>query len=221
MKRTKAAQTIEDRERERVTWLLDLLHIDLAALRPGELLDWRNEVFPKLHGVNLSTVTVFDPAELRALGRVADGDPNGVIAAARELMSNIQGQLRAGVDELHRTGKWQPFTAARPAPGWSLERQEDGAIRRVYTGTWSTVTLASAVDLLVAWWPQLRRCEYKPCSALFLPKEGRQRFHDPKCSGLARWHRLPKPKRDYTKDEQRRAQREYDKKHRRLGKGKK
>jgi hypothetical protein len=38
--------------------------------------------------------------------------------------------------------------------------------------------MASAVDLFVRWWPQLRRYEHEPCRAWFLPTHGRQRYHD-------------------------------------------
>jgi hypothetical protein len=58
--------------------------------------------------------------------------------------------------------------------------------------------LASAVDLLVAFWPRIERCAYKPCGLLFRQTHGRQHYHDPKCSKLERWYRLQK--RDYKQE---------------------
>ena len=190
----------ERSDRECILWLLEFLRCDVTVLRPGELLDLRNDVFPYLHYENLATVTVFDAHELRALGPVpprrAKMDSHQVIEAARDLMSGLQGQLRAGVDVLQHGGAWQPFPLKRPAPHWSLERRADGTVRRSYLGAWTTITLASAVDLFVRWWPQLRRCEHTPCRAWFLPTHGRQRYHDARCAAKARYQRF-KPTRDY------------------------
>jgi hypothetical protein len=172
----------------------------VAALRPGELLDLRNDVFPYLHYGDQATVTVFDANELRALGPVAPRRPNEdshqVIAAARNLMAGIQSQLRSGIDTLQDVGVWQPFGLQGPAPPWSLDRLADGSVRRTYLGAWRTITLASAADLFVRWWPQLRRCEHEACHVWFLPEHGRQRFHDAACAARARYQRF-KLTRDY------------------------
>ena len=193
--------------RERILWLLEFLQCDVAALRPGELLDLRNEVFPYLHCTDLATLTIFDADELRALGPVppqrADVTSQQVIVAARRLMAGLQDQLRAGVDALQRAGAWQPFERERPAPHWSLERRSDGTVRRTYMGDWNTITLASAADLFVRWWLQLRRCEHEPCRAWFLPTHGRQRYHNARCAGEARYQRF-KPTRNYKNEYSRR-----------------
>jgi hypothetical protein len=197
----------ERSDRERIVWLLAFLRRDVAALRPGELLALRNDVFPYLHCADLATLTVLDADELRALGPVpprrADVNSQQVIAAARHLMAGLQDQLRAGVDALQQAGAWQPFARERPAPHWSLERRADGTVRRAYMGAWSTITLASAADLFVRWWSQLRRCEHEPCRAWFLPTHGRQRYHNPRCSGEARYQRF-KPTRNYKNEYARR-----------------
>lgn len=205
--RAAAPAVPEHSDRERILWLLEFLRHDIAALRPGELLDLRNEVFPYLHCGDLATVTVFDAAELRALGPVpprrADVDSYQVIAAARDLMAGLQGQLRVGIDALQQAGLWQPFGLKRPAPHWSLEKRADGTVRRSYMGAWNTITLASAVDLFVRWWPQLRRCDRERCRVWFLPTHGRQRYHDARCAGKARYQRF-KPTRDYKTEYSRR-----------------
>ena len=124
-------------DRECIRWLLEFLRCDLAALRPHELLALRNEVFPYLHGESRATLTVFDEDELLALGRVPSKQPGvesrQVIAAARELMGGVQHDLWAGVNAL-QAGMWQPFGLQGPAPPWSFERGDDGAIVRAYMG---------------------------------------------------------------------------------------
>lgn len=203
-----AELTAPDRsDRERILWLLGFLRRDLAALRPGELLDLRNDVFPYLHSGDFATLTDFDADELRALGPIPPRHSNDasrkIIGAVRDLMAGLQGQLRAGIDTLLETGAWQPFRLDRPAPHWSLERCPDGSIRRSYMGRWSTITIASAADLVVRWWPQLRRCHNATCRAWFLPRHGRQQYHDTRCSNETRYQRF-KPTRDYKTEYSRR-----------------
>ena len=190
----------EGSDRERLLWLLEFLRRDIATLRPGELLDLRNDVFPYLHEATLATLTVHERALKPA--RAEHSDP--IVGLARDLLARVQRELRAGVDALQQTGSWQPFglTPDRPGPQWSLEKRPDGTVVRAYLGDWKTITLAAATDLLAQWWSELRRCAYAPCSVLFLPEEGRQIYHDKKCSALARWHRLPP--RDHQKEKERR-----------------
>ena len=125
-------------DRECIRWLLEFLRCDLAALRPGELLALRNEVFPYLHYKSRATLTVFDEDELLALGPVPPRRPGvdsrHVIAAAREFMGGVQDDLRAGVNAL-QAGMWQPFGLQGPAPSWSFERGDDG---RSCVPTWGT-----------------------------------------------------------------------------------
>ena len=51
-------------DRECIRWLLEFLRCDLAALRPGELLALRNEVFPYLLYKSRATLTDIDKDEL-------------------------------------------------------------------------------------------------------------------------------------------------------------
>lgn len=192
-------------DRERILWLLEFLRLDPAVLKPGRLLDLRNDVFAYLHEATLATVTVHDDPDLRALkpARAVEADP--IVILARHLMARVRRDLRTGVEALEKTGSWQPFglTPDRPAPRWSLERRADGTVYRAYCGDWKTITLGSAAELLAQRWPELRRCAYAPCGVLFLPNEGRQKYHDPKRSALARWHRLPP--RNHQKEKERRV----------------
>ena len=128
-------QTYSDREC--IRWLLEFLRCDLAALRPGELLALRNEVFPYLLYKSRATLTVIDKDELLAHGPVPPRRPGvdarHVIAAAREFMGGLQDDLRAGVNAL-QAGMWHPFGLQGPAPSWSFKRGDDGAIVRAYMG---------------------------------------------------------------------------------------
>ena len=190
-------QTYSDREC--MLWLLEFLRCDLAALRPRDLLVLRNEIFPYLHYKSRATLTIVHEDELLAHGPVPPRRPGvdarHVIAAARKYMGGVQDELRAGVNAL-QAGMWYPFGLQGPAPPWSFERGDDGAIVRAYMGGWRTITIASAADLLVRWWPELRRCKHEPCGTWFLPTHGRQCYHDARCASAARYQRF-KPTRNY------------------------
>ena len=111
-------------DRECIRWLLEFLRCDLAALRPGELLALRNEVFPYLLYKSRATLTVIHEDELLAHGPVPPRRPGvdarHVIAAAREFMGGVQDELRAGVNAL-QASMWHPFGLQGPAPSWSFE----------------------------------------------------------------------------------------------------
>lgn len=190
--------------KDQILWLLEFLREDLSRMKAGKLLDLRNEVFANLHEATRATMLADDPdhAALRP-AHAEESDP--VVALARELMSGVQRELKAGVESLERSGSWWPFGIEPnlPAPRWSLERRSDGSVFRAYIGTWRTITIASASDLFAQWWPELRFCAYDQCRALFLPEEPRQKYHVPKCSADARWRRLPK--RDLQKEKERKA----------------
>ena len=124
-------------DRECMLWLLEFLRCDLAALRPHELLVLRNEAFPYLHYKSRATVTIVHEDELLAHGplppRRPGVDARHVIAAAREFMGGVQDELRTGVNAL-QASMWHPFGLQGPAPPWSFERGDDGAIVRAYMG---------------------------------------------------------------------------------------
>ncbi len=96
-----------------------------------------------------------------------------------------------------------PVRSSGTSPRWSLERRPDGTFQRAYMGAWNTITVASAADLLMRWWSQLRQCQHESCRAWFLPTHGRQRYHTARCSAEARYQRF-KPKRNYKNEYARR-----------------
>ena len=114
----------------------------------------------------------------------------------RELMGGVQHDLWAGVNAL-QAGMWQTLWPGRDRRRRGpFERGDDEAIVRIYLGNWRTITVASAADVLVRWWPELRRCKHEPCGVWFLPTHGRQWYHDARCASTARYQRF-KPTRDY------------------------
>jgi len=193
-------------DRDCIAWLLAFLQRDIAGLPPRELLALRNQVFHYLHEEQLATLTDPTDDELYSLGPVPPRQPDRtseqVIAAACQLITALQNELRAGLQALE-AGAWHPFVHQGPAPRWSLERRGDGTIQRAYMGSWHTITLASAADLLGRWWSQLRRCEYESCRAWFLPNHGKRRHHSLRCATRARYQRF-KPKRNYKNEYARR-----------------
>ena len=197
--------------RKRTQWLLDFLRRDMKALSPGELLDLRLEVYRFAVGVPLR-------ASL-------DGDPHWPADdedySARDILGRLQSSIASGIEALQDGRRWLPFglaareladykrryghtlkvsdsMAPKTRPVWIVEPCDDGTIRRCYSAGIDTSFLLAAVDLLIQSWPQLRNCKHGGCGVLFLPRHGRQRYHQPACSNRARQAKhAPKQKRDY------------------------
>jgi hypothetical protein len=183
---------------ERIDWLLTFLQRDLTTLRAGERIDLKEDMVRLLHfrdpSVDLASVEPPDGYAFEQAKRKGAPDLPWPDALVRE----VQAKIRAGVEHLEAGRIWQPFDVAL-TPIFRVEG--DKTIARSYRGTYLAIMLASAVDLLVQWWPHLQRCAYKPCGLLFRQTHGRQHYHDPKCSKLERWHRLSaKAKRDYKQE---------------------
>lgn len=210
-------QSDESAERERVLWLLRLLRADLEGLRFGELVDMRDDAlsFPDPvpapdmrdvlrrieEGDQYWAHVTFDPPLLKAGGR------DEVEAAAQGLLAPLQKEVLRGISLLDEGQPWPVFSDQWPAPQWVVEARGQGSPYRRFSGTFQAVFLATATDLLVRWWPELRRCKYEKCRALFLPAHGRQRYHDPSCSAAKRQKRY-QPKRDYAAEYERRKRKE-------------
>ena len=185
-------------DRECIRWLLEFLRCDLAALRPRELLVLRNEVFPYLHDKSRAAVTSSRGRVACARARLTETTWRGVLASHRcRPRAHGRGTGRtSGRRQRTAGGMWHPFGRQGPAPAWSFKRGDDGAIVRIYLGKWRPITVASAADVLVRWWPELRRCKHEPCATWFLPTHGRQWYHDARCASAARYQRF-KPTRNY------------------------
>ena len=180
-------------EPERIRWLLAFLQRDLTSLRPGERIDLADDMARLLWLRDPALVDRPDAPDPYAHAlAILRGAPD--VPWPTALVSNIYATLNAGVALLEVGRSWEPFTPTAvdgvlPQPDALLPIftvQPDGTIARRYHGSYHAVMLASAVDLLVASWPLLRRCELTTCRRWFLPDHGRQRFHDPKCANLAR-----------------------------------
>ncbi len=179
--------------RERAEWVLEFLRRDVGDLSPGEVIDLRDDIIRFRHGtIEVESFDLdelhalfpwdFKPAQQEGVEKSATSDPSRpVIAATRELATGLQVRLREGVAALEADGRWEPFATNKPAPHWSIHLRSDGTFERRYTGRQATVFLASAVDCLLEWWPELRRCKHEACNALFLPRHGRQRYHASSC----------------------------------------
>jgi hypothetical protein len=213
---TKRSRTPD--ERERLRWLLDFLQRDVTTLRTGERLDLADDMDRLLWLRDPAVVEAPDAPDAYAhdLAKLR-GAPD--VSWPTALVSDVHAKINAGVARLEAGRSWEPFTpvavdGAVPKPDALLPIftvQADKTIARRYHGTYGAVMLASAVDLLVAAWPLIRRCELATCRRWFLPEHGRQRFHDPKCANLARVRRHS-VKRDYTREEANAALREAKKK---------
>jgi hypothetical protein len=195
---------------KRVAWLLAFLDRDVTALRVGELLDLGVDVVRYLLDPRATIVPGEDDAEavifLKAISKdearpawLPEGDVTGteniteddVLALKRPLLQRLQDTLRLGMRDLARGKAWVPFDGNVVPPKLRVQRRRDGTLgRSYYAGPILPVLLASAIDLIAQFWPQIRRCQYAPCGKFFIPDHGHQRFHDPKCSGLSRQERF-------------------------------
>ena len=211
-------------DREWITWLLNFMQSNIDDLSYGELIDMRDSAlrFPK------NPVPLSEPDQARMLGLAASGDPfwaevnfepplvfagdaDKVRAAAIALLSEVQRSLRDGLAATQTEfGYWAVFSQDLPAPGWVVELLADGSLRRRFSGAFGAVFLACSANLLVRWWPKLRRCHYESCRALFLPRDGRQCYHVPACSAKRRQERFWEGRdRNYNAEYEKRVKREF------------
>jgi hypothetical protein len=174
-----------------IKWLLAFLQLDLPSLSQGDQLNLAEDVLRHLRPggakqhIAGTTLSSEDPVRRDVLLR------------------NLQAALVNGINWMERLGYWEPFEERRvvdhgeaeafiggAAPGIWFVSGADGSIERYFKGELSAVLLARAADILMSWWPRLRRCKRQECGAFFLPNDRRQQFHDPKCSQKIRWHRF-------------------------------
>jgi hypothetical protein len=202
----------------RARWLLAFTARDVSSLSLGELLDAGADAGRHLldsakvapHGDDEADAMVFlkDIKEARLRGG-DDGRPAFIETTSRTLdhiteadiwmpsrpfLQRLQETVRSGLRTLDDGKDW-----AAPFEGrWIVQPQPDGTLRDAYEGSLLAVLLASAKDLLVQTWPQIRRCARRGCGKHFLPKaKGRpQEYHDQQCATLAR----PKRERDYQEE---------------------
>lgn len=228
---------LEPTSEERVHWLLDFLPLDVGSLRVGGLLDTSADVIaylvdPRLEfpqeNPDADTILFFrdappDGTRVRRAGRrtartdtAAKGQEHiteaDVFVLQRPLLQELQAQLLRGMHTLADGGDWSPFGVASEQPQSLIRRLEDGTLCRSHVaGPLLPILLSAAVDLLLQWWPKIRRCRLASCGRFFLPSDGHQVFHDPKCSAAARWSRYS-PKRDHKKELIRRVELESQRK---------
>ena len=206
-------------ERERVEWLLGFLRRDISSLSDGELIDLREKALqfrdprPALdRKVALARIEDLPDHRFDEPGLVIAGTLEEITQSARDLLVPIQQRLRAGIDALDDADGYWVVSAedAEKRPKIVLERCRDGQVRRRLSGDFEEVFLAYAADLLERWWLQLRRCKYEECRAWFLPRHGRQLYHNSACSGIRRQQKYrAEHGRDYAAEYDERARRKY------------
>ncbi len=241
-KRKKTTTPPEPSADERMAWLLAFLDRDVTALRVGELFDVGVDVTRYLLDPRATIVSGEDDAEAvilfkeviaESLGeRPAWIDPNDrtgteriteddVPALKRPFLQKLQDTLRLGMRSLADGTAWMPFEGDVLPPKLLLQRRRDGTLERsYYAGATLPLFLASAIDLITQFWPQIRQCQYAPCGKFFLPRHGRQTFHAERCSALARQQRFRDTHgpRDHKRELIRRVELENKRKRARKGK---
>lgn len=191
-KREKARATDRPTNEQRVTWLLSFLRNDVATLTSKELLEEAEHV--ALHILDSNKSVTVD---------VADDDSSHLNYAEpleegpRPNLQALHDSLRAGILALHAGQPWSPWQ-----PPLRVTIKWESRLRRYYEGPLLQVEVAAATDLLVEFWPRIRRCPYEPCGVFFLKGHGNNKYHDPQCSNSNRQRRhAPKRrKRDYKEE---------------------
>ena len=202
------------RELRRLLWLLDFLSRDIAALRTGELLDLRDDIIAFCLSLNssvgaINVMSKRDRQDMYLLAGTFEKGHDRLVEKLRDLLGELQSSILNGVSQLRSGEVWSPFEVGK-GPEWELQLRKDGTVRRKFSSELRQGFLASAADLLSRWWPALRRCAHEPCGALFLPRHGRQKYHDPGCSQRTRWANFaPTRKRNYRKEYDDRVKREH------------
>lgn len=222
MANTESPELVQS-DRERIVWLLGFLRRNVESLRSGELLDLFNDAFTCLHSDHAAaTVEIGATQPSKRLfkaglhgsdvfTRISGAEARKVVSDAGVVLTRLQELCRTGTEALKDKSEWQPLPDGAPL-AWVYKIGADGTVSRLYKGDPMRLILASAADLLARWWPELRECKYEECRALFLPRDGRQRYHDPECSRQRRWKEFEpkrKGKRDYAAEHKQRNREKY------------
>lgn len=184
-------------ERSRIEWLLTFLRRDVNVLRPGEWLDLGPDIQRYvLSEMNLFSIRAdrFDIPERGTRKRnIKKMDLR--IPALKIVVQVWHQEVRRGLDALNSGKRW----TINPPLDRTIVRlqQRDKSVVAIYSPLPMSIGLLSVtIDLLLEWYPQIRRCRH--CSSWFLPRHGRQRYDTPTCSQQARWRKFAKTRRrDY------------------------
>ena len=188
--------------RERVLWLLRFLQQDLATMTAGQRMDFSSQARRYLHdpaAVDTTAPDVYTAALAKQKGEPVPEPPVP--------LEQLHAELTQGLSTLNTPGlAWVLNKAPRVVVERAVESEDDragqahrlGRLVRRYRADPLTLLTVSAADLLIEWSPHLRRCQRDTCGALFLPRHGRQKFHDPACAFRSRWAKYAsKRTRDY------------------------
>lgn len=209
-------------EREGIDWLLAFLRRDLHELRPGERTDLARDVRRYLDPSGVQA-RAGEPNPLARLTDAGNEETATTDAQRDALLRQLQATLMAGISDFEHQGEWRVFEdkwrwlkavgagpddsevlTGRGGLTWVFRRLPNGPVGRYFEGDLSSVLLATAANLLMRWWPELRRCAH--CDTLFMPSHGRQQYHAPACSSNARWKKFALTRqRDYHAEYKRRV----------------
>ena len=182
-------------ECDRTRWLLGFINEDLGTLTPGGLLDLWIEVSRFSKAASTVAGVRHNRAEYEQFIRLRR-EPQELMPDSIEFMSDLQTEVRLGVDLLASEKSWKPIARGEGAPRWVLEIDNSGSLVRRYEGPLKPVFLHAVSDLLLEYWPQLHRCEDDTCGKWFLMRHGKQKYHDPACSNRVRQRRFRKDREE-------------------------
>lgn len=179
----------------RLRFLLEFTRLDLASCSLKQLSLLVVKVFT--FWTSEQAAPHFTRGEDRALTALNDGQPGAALAVLEVLQKEVQEGLRL----LSEGETWRMPRAPRT---WRLELHGTTVVRR-YEGPFSEIFLASAADLLVAGWADIRRCG--ECQEWFLPVVKQTRYCGRRCVNRHRNRDRPRRERDYKLEHARRVAR--------------
>ena len=173
----------------RARWLFEFLRLDLDALDTPAWQCLRREAWDFID--DGASVVEIDNA-VGMSGRLDQPDVDS--GALREL----QDQIRRGIQNV-QDGRWWVVDGPTQV---GIARWRKVARKGHRVGGFRTLFLAVTLDLLEAYWSQMRACPR--CGGWFL-RRGKQAFCSEACSRKSRWARFAanRPERDYRAERER------------------
>ena len=173
----------------RARWLFDFLRMELDTIRTDAWGRLRREAWGYIDDGDF--VVDIDNA-IGVSGRLdqPDVDPGA--------LRDLQNEIRRGIQAV-RDGRW--WVVKGPTQ-FGIARWGRVVRKGHRGGGFRTLFLAITLDIVEAYWPEMRACPR--CLAWFL-RQGKQMFCSPECGRKSRWARFApgRPKRDYRAERER------------------
>lgn len=175
-----------------VQWILDVAQMDLSVASPSMLRRLARRAVAEASGREGVRSVEYGAADSAMLLEV-EGGSNTFPEATRSWLKARQREVSGCLEALLAGRGWQLPEAARVVGVMPIR---NGLVPR-YSGSPRALLYSRVVDVLRERLSDIRRCV--GCGLLFVPHDGRQRFHSLRCGQATRWAKYsPRRKRDYS-----------------------